>query len=421
MKRIEFRIFIVLFSGILSTGLIHAQTNKLITLKACIDSALANYPSIKSFEKIEKSKAVFTKGLQNQILPELEFAFQPEYNVYKNYEYRILDNQLRIIWDMGKWTGKLEQLGITGEKIAEYKTLRNKLELIYRVKHAYYALITAKKNLKIAKLSEYFLKHLLFVNEKLYRAGQIKQLDLYFTQTELSRAKEKVLTAQSEIEVLKIHITNLTGYDFSLTDSLKIPEELIFSKNYSLDLLLEKVRCFNPAILILEKQVELANIRANLIQNRSMPKLVLGGGYVFDNDPTSGGNYSKISGGLLLPVFDWGRRRNMVQSLRLKAEAMESTKQTLLIEINSKLMALVNRFNIVKKLLGLKETSIKQAQNTYDLTLINYQEGISTNTDVLLAQKALIESKTSKEKLIYSLYEIESQIENLVGKPEVNE
>ncbi|GBD86677.1 outer membrane efflux protein [bacterium BMS3Abin03] len=421
MNKIILNIFTTLLFSLFLISSAQAQNKRIITLKTCIDSALTNYPSLKAFEKIEESRSANSKSLQNQLLPELDFAFQYQYNVYKEYEYRTLDNHLQLVWDMGKWTGKLEQAGITEEKIAQFKSLQNKLDLIYRVKHAFYKLISAGETMRIAKLSESYLEHHLAVNEKLYSIGQIKELDFYFTQSGLLRAKEDVLAAQSEIESWQIQLSNLTGFNLSSTDSLEMLEEFTFSRKFSVDSLLEEAHRFNPAVSILEKQTELVNIQANLIRNSRMPKIYLGGGYVFDSDPTSGGNYSKISGGLLIPIFDWGTRSNKVQSFQLKAESIKSTELTLLLELKTKLKSLVNRMDNIKKLLALKDTSIKQAQKTYNLTLINYKAGISTNTDVLLAQKALIESKISKEKLIFLLYEIESQIENLVGKPEVKQ
>ena len=421
MRIINLKIFTALILGLFVTASIRAQNIKVITLKACIDSAIIYHPSIKAFNKIEESKTANTKSLQNQLLPELDFTFQAGYDVYKEYKYRTLDSRLQFVWDMGKWTGELQKAGITEEEIARFKSKKNKLDLIYRVHIAYYDLINDWETFRIAKRSETYLEHLLSVNKKLYEIGQIKRLDYFTTQSELSRAKENVLAAASEIESSRIQLSQLTGFNISSTDSLEIPESHKYLKNYSVDSLLAKAHRFNPVIQILDKQIELENIRANLVKNSRMPKIYLGGGYVFDNDPTSNGNYGAISGGLLIPVFDWGSRNNKVQSVKLKAESIKSIKQTLLRELKTKLELFTNKVANIKKLLRLKENSIKQAKKTYHLTLINYKAGISTNTEVLLAQKAYMESKASKEKLIFSIYKIESQIENLIGKPEVKQ
>ncbi|NOX19548.1 MAG: TolC family protein [Chlorobi bacterium] len=417
-KNIFMKILFVAFSFSAAIS-INAQSGRIVSLKTCIDSALANHPSLKAFKKMEESKAANTKSLEKQILPELDFAFQGQYNLYEGYNYGTLDNRLRLVWDMGKWTGELQRAGVAEEKIAEFKSEKNKLDLIYRVKSAYYGLINAEKTLSIAKLSEKYLEHHLSINKKLYDIGQIKRLDYYFTQSALSRAKENTLTARSAIESWQIELTNLTGFNITSADSLEIPDELILEKNYSLDRLLADAVRFNPAVSVLDKQIELAEVRADLVSASKMPKIYIGGGYVFDGDPTSDGNYGAFSGGLLIPIFDWGTRSKKSESLMLEAESINSTKKTLLLQIKTKLNSLVNRIEEnVKKILALKDTSIAQTQKTYDLTLINYKAGISTNTDVLLAQKALIELKASKEKLIFTLYELNAQIENIIGQPE---
>jgi outer membrane protein TolC len=413
-------ILILTFSLIIQISA-QPQNVKIIFLKECIDSALVNHPSLKAFKKVQESKAANTKSLKNQLLPELEFTTQSQYNIYKGYSYGTLDSRFRFVWDMGKWTGELQKAGITEEKIAQFQSQKNRLDLIYRVHVAYYNLINDLETLRIAKNSESYLEHLLAVNKKLYSIGQIKQLDYFSTQSELSLALENVLAAESEIESSKMRLSKFTGFNLSLTDSLEVPKEHELLRNLSIDSLLSEAHRFNPALKILDKQIELEKIRANLIKNNRMPKIYLGGGYVFDNDPTSDGNYGAISGGLLIPIFDWGARSYQVQSVQLKAESIKSVKQTLLRELKTELELLTNRIANIKKLLLLKDNSIKQAKKTYELTLINYKTGISTNTEVLLAQKAYMESKVSKEKVIFTLYKIESQIENLIGKPEVRQ
>ena len=418
MKVTVSKVYLVLLFGFFAFASLRAQNVKTIMIKTCLDSALANYPSLKAFKKIEAAQSAYTKSLQGQTLPEIDFAFQSVYNVYAPYEYGTLDNQIQIIWDMGKWAGKLRQAGLSEEKIAKYKSLQNKNKLIYQVKHAFYALVIARKTGHISRLSENYLEHQLEINQKLYRLGQIKSLDLYATQTELSRSQEKILTSRAEIEYRQIQLNHYTGLNFTSWDSLIVPDISIRSDWSVLAPLLEQAGRFNPAIRILDAQIERTMVQRNIIKSSRMPKIYLGGGYIFDSDPTSGGNYGNISAGLLLPIFDWGSRHNKAQMAELKSEALRYTKQTLLSELKAELEARVNRINNIKKLLILKMTSIKQAQKSFDLTLINYTSGLATNTELLLAQKALIESKISKQKIVFSLYEVQSQMENLIGLPE---
>ena len=110
-----------------------AQSVKRRSLKSCIEAALKNHPSIQAFEKMEEGKAAAAKNLQGQTYPVLEFTFQGSNYRYDNYEYRTFDNRLNLIWNMGKWAGKLKNLGIAEEKIAQFQSRQNRLQLIFQV------------------------------------------------------------------------------------------------------------------------------------------------------------------------------------------------------------------------------------------------------------------------------------------------
>ncbi|MFQ6114836.1 MAG: TolC family protein [bacterium] len=106
--------FILMFSfGISLYGQsLAAQSVKWLSLNACIEAALKNHPSLQAFKKMQESKAAAAKSLQAQAYPELEFIFQGSNYHYNDYRYRTFDNRLNLVWDMGKWQGKLKKIRI---------------------------------------------------------------------------------------------------------------------------------------------------------------------------------------------------------------------------------------------------------------------------------------------------------------------
>lgn len=406
---------------IMNVSPLFARTPRIFTLKKCIEAALKNHPSPAALRKMQESKAADTKSLRGETLPELDFSFRGANFFYDPYRYRTISHQLRLTWDVGKWIGKLKEIGITEEQIARFRSRQNRLDLIFRVKQTYFRLITAREELRIARLSERYLQHHLEVSRQLFRLGQIDRLDLYFTQSELARTREKILAAQSEVDSYRIQLSNLTGVSIASDDSLPAPDELYPTAAFPVDTLLVRALRYNPGIAILNRQIELAGLQANLIRKSRLPKIYIGGGYIFDNDPTSGGNYGTISGGLQFPVLDWGNRKHKARAIRLKAASLKLTRDAYILELRTRLESLVTRLDHFGKMLNLKEETIRQAQKTYDYTERNYRAGIASNTEVLLAQKALTEAQISREKLIFTLHLIESQIENLIGQSGVSE
>lgn len=378
-------------------------------------AAQENHPSVQAFQKLQESKAVAAKSLQAQAYPGVDLALQGADYHFSDYRYNTLANRLNLVWDMGKWLSKLKKLGITAEYIAKLQARQNKLKLLYRVKQAYFNLVSARQEMNIVRLSEIYLSHHLGVTQKLFKLGQIDRLDLYFTQSGLAAAREKILAANSEIDAWQIQLANLTGLTISSGDSL-ILDGLSSSQNFSTDTLLSVALRHNPAISIMDQQIKIIDLQKKLVRNSRLPKLFVSGGYILDNDPTSGGDYATISGGLSLPILDWGIRKNKAQTFQLASESLEATKQAFFIELRTNVQQLVSRLKHFRKLVSLKEETMQQAQKTYDYTELNYQAGIATNTEVLLAQKALIAAKVSRERVILRLYLIEAQIENLIGK-----
>ncbi|MFQ6114837.1 MAG: TolC family protein, partial [bacterium] len=235
------------------------------------------------------------------------------------------------IWENGRES--LKKLGFAKETIARLQSRQNQLKLIYLVEQSYFSVVSAREEMRIAQLSEIYLQHHLTITQKLFNLGQINRLDLYFTQSELSSAREKVLAAKSEIDVWQIRLSNLTGLTISANDSLITLNEFSLTRNLSVDTLIAAALRYNPAISILNQQIKIVNLQQKLIQTSRLPKIYFGGGYILDNDPTSGGNYAAIRGGLQFPILDWGMRKNKAQAFQLQAESVEETREAFLIEL----------------------------------------------------------------------------------------
>lgn len=390
--------------------------NQPLSLEYCLKAALKNHPSIQAFQKMEESKSALSKSLEAETYPGLEFNVQSSAYKYSPYNYRTLESSLNFIWDLGKWKGKLKEVGIAQELIAKFQSRQNEFKLAYEVKQVYFDLLSARQELQIARLSEKYLKHHRAVSQKLFRLGQIDKLDLFFTQSELAAARERILLALARVDEGQIQLSNLTGLKISGKDYLRLQKNISLPINQTAASLLAEAKKFNPTFSIINQQIQISRLQKRLILSSRWPKLFVGGGYVLNNDPTSGGSYGALFGGLQFPVFDWGRRSYKGLSFQLEGKSLEATRDAFLLELKTELTRLSKRMEYFNNLLILKEKTASQAQETYDYTERSYQSGIATNTDVLLAQRSLIAAKVSKEKVLLAIRQIQADIEFLIGK-----
>ncbi|NIA10634.1 MAG: TolC family protein [Nitrospiraceae bacterium] len=409
-------IFILTLIGIevLSVTAVPAQSRQMVTLKRCLKAALAFHPSVRAFKKIEEQRAAETRRMKAEGLPQMDVALTAGTFRYTPYHYRTFQNSLLLTWNTGKWLGKLSELGVVEEAIARVRAKENRLKLILGVKQAFYQLIQSRQERRTALMSEAYLQHHLEISRRLFRLGQIDQLDLYRTQANLSSAEEGVAAATNRCQQGRIQLQNLTGLALSEADSLVLPKKTWDASEIPLDTLLVSAQRSNPALALLEKQIQQTKIQERLVRASRLPAVTLSGGFVFDNDPTSGGNYAVVQGGLQLPLVDWNQRKNQVQAFQLQRESQ--TEKAFSLDIRTQIEKLLAQLQYLRNLDTLKARTLSQARTAYFLTEKTYQAGTTSNTEVLLAQKEWIQAKLSRETVHLQIRLTQSELEFLIGR-----
>jgi len=409
-------IFIIIVIEFLSASAVPVQARQTVTLWRCLKTALTRHPSVKAYQKLQEQKASETQRLRAETFPQMDYAFTAGAFRYTPYHYRTFQNSLVLTWDTGKWLGKLSELGIVEESIAKVRAQENRLKLAFEVKQAFYQLVQARHQRRIAQMSETYLQHHLEISRELFRLGQIDQLDLYRTQANLATAEEAVAAAGNHCRQWQIQLQNLTGLAISESDSLVLPGSNWDASEIPLDTLLVETRRSNPTLALLEKQIQQTKIQERLVRASRLPAVMFSGGFVSNNDPTSGGNYAVVQGGFQLPLVDWHQRKNQMQVFRLHRESLVETQKALLLDIRTHIEKLLTQLQYLKNLETLKAKTLSQARMAYFLTEKSYKAGVASNTDVLLAQKEWIQAKLSRETVHLQFRLTQAELDFLIGK-----
>ncbi|NOY78450.1 MAG: TolC family protein [Calditrichaeota bacterium] len=420
-KEHVFFIFILLFSGVLWGSAVPAQVPQQLTLRRCLKAVLARHPSVFAYRKVEEQKAAESRRLRAETRPQLDYALTTGAYHYSPYHYRILENTVVLTWNLDKWLGKLSEIGMTEESIAKIRARQNRLRLAFEVKQAFYRLTQARQERRIAQMSKAYLQHHLEISRGLFRLGQIDQLDLYRTQANLSASEEAVAAAENDCRQWQIQLQNLTGLTISERDSLVLPVSRWTPADISPDSLLAAAKRGNPALAVLDEQIQQTQIRERLVRASRFPTAALSGGFVFDNDPTSGGNYAVVQLGLQLPLVDWHQRKNQAQAFRLHRESLEETRKTLLLDIRTQIEKLLAQLGYLENLETLKARTLLQARKAFFLTENSYQAGVASNTDVLLAQKEWIQTRLAQEEVRLQMRVVQAELDLLIGRMGVHQ
>ena len=408
-------IFIILIAFLLGAS-IPAKADPPITLQQCLKTALKRHPSIRAYQRLLEQKTAESQTLRAETLPKIDYSLMGSVYRYAPYHYRSVENALVLSWNAGKWLGKLREIGITEESIAKIQAKQNRLKLVLNVKQAFYQLVQARQERYITRVSESYLRHHLFVSQQLFHLGQIDQLDLYRTQASLAAAQEAAENAENHCRQWQIRLQNLTSLAISENDSLILPAGDLIVPETSTDTLLSEARRANPDLTLLDQQIHITELQEKLAGASRFPNVALSTGFVFDNDPTSGGNYAVLQGGIQLPLVDWHERKNEAKGFRLHRESLKETQKAILLDIRTNIQQLLAKLHYLKNLQKLKAKTILQAREAYFLTEKSYEAGAATNTDVLLSQKEWIQAKLSQENVRLQLRLANAQLDLLIGR-----
>ncbi len=125
---------------------------------------------------------------------------------------------------------------------------------------------------------------------------------------------------------------------------------------------------------------------------------------IYDN-PTQN---PRISVSLTVPIFDWGEKRARVRAQKVAQTLAKLEQENLKIDIELDVRQTWRRLENLRTQIDIAETSVRNAQLTYDINLTRYREGDLTGMEISQFQTQL-----SNRKIAYAQALINYKIELL--------
>jgi len=359
-------------------------------------------------------------------------------NSFNNYNPALTAN-LRVsvtqplLQNRGSYVNRIPlMVAQVGLKMSESQQRQQLLTLINTAETAYWNVISARENLKVADSgrtnADEFLKYM----QKQLDLGALSPLDIYNPQQSLaaadltvSQAKFNLLQAEDalrhqmgadldpEIRQLPINLTE--GVDLGPADSIAVDAEREVSKAVM----------NHPAILQAFEKLDSDDLGIQSAKNGLLPNLSLsmyyqanGTGGVYDAAHSTllgGGPASMIPGGvgdalgqmfgfgyptyfaslnLTLPIRNRAASAAMATALvQKKADALNLRNQQQAIRLNT--LTAVTRLEGAKEQLKLAKIQLDFAQKNLDAENTKFQLGTEINQNVINAQQVLVQAQSA--------------------------
>lgn len=339
----------------------------------------------------------------------------------KSFNYYVLGQITlsQMLYDFG-----VTQNIVTIKKL-DYESYKTSLtgvvnDVIYVTKDAYYNLLYAYENYKVAQ--DNVKKYEMFYNQAkaFYEIGLNPKVDVMIAQVNLSDAKLKLIQAENAIDLSVAKLNNAMGVTY--LNKYNVKERLEF---YPIKITItdafELAKQSRPELKLADLKIETANQGVKLAKKSYLPQITAEGSYARGGDSWNAAygfnygvylNFSTINGMLI---------QNQIKEAkslydRELADA-QNTKNNVYLEIQQSYLTMYEKKNQIPVAL----TQVQQAKENYDLSYGRYKVGAGNPIELKDAQTSYEQAQLSYYKSLYEYNSSKAGLEKAIGKNIIGE
>jgi outer membrane protein TolC len=281
---------------------------------------------------------------------------------------------------------KMADIGI--QMAGENKSLQ-KMNTIAETDNAYWTYISVSQKVILAQQAVDMLEELVEKARNAEEVGMSGRNDLLKAQVEYNNAELNLQKAQNGLELSRMNLCRITGLPLNTSitavDTIipVTPPEGAGAEN--------KTFSERPEFRLLEKNLDLKEQRIRMAKADFLPTAGVQAGYNhIGGIEFSGTDFSNTSLNVLasvsIPLFHWGEGMKKISAAKIDREIseleLEKNKQLLQLEAEQSRLNLQLAWERIR----MNETALSQAEENLRITRDNYDVGMETITELLIAQ-----------------------------------
>lgn len=334
---------------------------------------------------------------------------------------------VQSIYEGGRITSSLRTARLTREQsLLQYQTVL--ADTLLEVRTAYYDVLLAEQQIKVQQASVELLAHELEDTKRRQEAGTVPQFNVLRAEVEVANARPRLIRAQNSFRTGKQRLVYLMGFSVPANLSEDLPLQLtgqLEEQPYDLEL-------SKAVSLAFERRSELAalrkaeQLRAEAVVNAKSgykPSLQAFGGYESRNTQFSRDIGRDVSGWVVGAQMNW----NIFDGFQTRGRVLEAKarQDQAKIDIDDRSRAIdlevrtaYSNFVEAKEVLASQKKVQEQAQEAVRLATARSQAGTGTQLDVLSAQTALTEARTTQILALRDYSVALARLERAIGQTE---
>jgi len=366
---------------------------------------------------------LYTRNIKQPVFffPDPVTGEQMAFRIGSKNAYSMTLNVDQPLFQSGKIFGGIQAASLFKKASREgLKAVRS--EVILNVKRAYYTVLLNRQLLDINRQSLEQQGDVLERTRKLFREGQVSELDTLSSWVDYVNIQPAVLRAENNLRVSENQLKEQIGLDLrteiGLTDTLRYQK----MGEFSLSELQQQALRNRPELKRLELQSDVFQKNITITRADLLPKLYLNGTYqgVAQSDQFDFGSgfQNSITGSIRLeiPIFNGFRTYAQIEQAQVDYEnnrhQLEMFKDNLMIEVQTILLNIEE----AEKRVDVQRDAIAQAERALFMAERRYSEGVGTRLEVGDALLALNLTRTNYAEAVYDHQVALAELYKAIGR-----
>ena len=391
--------FLILVS---QTPVIAAEVTHL-TLEQALEKAAANHPNLRvARESISQATSQF-RSSQSAYYPQLNLnsganrSKSGSSNENSSYSYSVSASQL--LFDFGK-TPALVKESKANIEIQKLNYTKAELSIYLNVKTAYYGLVAAREQLKIAQDTLESSNLHLKLAKVSYEVGKVAKLDVTKAEVEVANSQLTLTNAKNNYQIAVRNLNNTMGLDANSYEDLVVMDPPIAKNTKNISSLIETAQANRPDIVSYKYQKEQLSNALYYVRHGHYPSVSASGSAGQSGNSMPLNDSWSVGLSIGMNLFDGMKTEQQSKVYESQIRALNDTYQKSIQDLQLEVTTdYLNIKNGEEKITN-SQVLVKQAKESLDLAKGRYENGLGTILDLTDAQVSYTNAQVSLTQAI---------------------
>lgn len=287
---------------------------------------------------------------------------------------------------------------------AQYRLGRTREELIYNVSSIYYAILGQRQVIDSLVFSLQTLEEHSTRTKALIDAQKAVNVDLLRTEVRLAIVKQRLVQEQNTLAVERRVLANMIGVGAELGDDLSptgdLPTEVVEATlDDSIAMASTRRSDYLAAVAQTNAQAKLVDVAKSARWPQVYGRASYGGRYAIDaKTPLRTDDKDDVGmAGVFVdvPIFEGGQINARVREEQMRLLGAQERLRKLHLQLRLDVETAVLNVNSSRERVLATSKAIEQAEESFAIERLKYEQGKGAVVDVLDAQSAMLEAQTS--------------------------